>query len=83
MSARGWIPETATFDARLALIRWRMRWNIREAATACGVAEATWRGWELDRKQPHDLMTRAQQISDASGCDLNWLLALPTTDSAS
>jgi hypothetical protein len=33
-AADKWVPEL-TFGARLALVRHRMGWNIKEAAAAC------------------------------------------------
>jgi len=47
-----WVPEL-TFGARLALVRHKMGWNIKEAATSCGLPAQSWRGWEVDGREPH------------------------------
>jgi transcriptional regulator with XRE-family HTH domain len=70
-----WVPDL-NFGARLALVRHRMGWNIKEAAIACGVPAQSWRGWELDGREPHRLVTIALAIASRTGVDLNWLLGL-------
>lgn len=70
-----WIPSDESFAARLALVRWRMGWNIKEAALACGVPAASWRLWELENAQPRRLVEVAGRISERTGCDYGWLLA--------
>lgn len=72
----GWIADTESFGARLALIRQRMGWNIAEAARACGVNAESWRLWEQGR-QPSRLTTIAMAIASASGCDYLWLVHGP------
>ena len=42
-----WVPDTSTFGARLALVRQRMGWNLKEAALACQLPQGSWREWEL------------------------------------
>lgn len=69
-----WIPSTDTFGARLALVRWRMGWNQKEAALACGLSQASWRGWELNGRGPRDLADVAARISDRTGVDDYWIL---------
>lgn len=69
-----WIPNTETFGARLALVRWRMGWNQKEAALACGLSQASWRGWELDGRGPRDLAEVAAKISSRTGVDDYWIL---------
>ena len=69
-----WIPSTDTFGARLALVRWRMGWNQKEAALACGLSQASWRGWELDGRGPRDLADVAARISARTGVDDYWIL---------
>lgn len=69
-----WIPSTDTFGARLALIRWRMGWNQKEAALACGLSQASWRGWELSGRGPRDLADVASKISMRTGVDEYWIL---------
>lgn len=69
-----WIPDDTDFGARLALVRWRMGWNIKEAAAACGVPAASWRLWELGGAQPRKLMVVGRQISSRTGVNLAWLV---------
>lgn len=68
-----WVPEL-TFAARLALVRHRMGWNIKEAAIACGVRPQSWRGWELERRLPHDLIGVVDAIAARTNVDPDWLL---------
>lgn len=68
-----WIPEL-TFAARLALVRHRMGWNIKEAALACGLKPQSWRGWELERRLPHNIVLVAETICIRSGVSRDWLL---------
>lgn len=69
-----WIPGDDTFGARLALVRWRMGWNMKEAALAVRVPAATWRLWEVDNAQPRNLVEIAERIAERVGCDFDWLL---------
>lgn len=69
-----WIPSTATFGARLALVRWRMGWNVKEAAQACDLKESNWRGWELDGRLPHRLNEVAGKIAVTTGVSKYWLI---------
>ena len=71
-----WVPEL-TFGARLALVRQRMGWNVKEAARACGLPAQSWRGWELQGRAPHNFVTVALQIATATGVDLDWLVYGP------
>lgn len=74
----GWIADDSTFGARLALVRQRMGWgNIKEAAVACGVPVESWRRWERDGRKPHNVIKRAWQIAERTGCDYMWLLHGP------
>jgi transcriptional regulator with XRE-family HTH domain len=73
---KNWVPKLATFGARLAAVRHHMGWNIKEAATACGVPAQSWRGWELDGREPHRQVTIALAIAGRTGCDVDWLLGL-------
>lgn len=74
----GWIADDSTFGARLALVRQRMGWgNLKEAADACGIAVETWRRWERDNVIPRDVVERAWQIAERTGCDYLWLLHGP------
>lgn len=67
-----WVPED-TFGARLALIRNRKGWNIRQAALACGTSDHNWRAWEHGTI-PRSLFKVASKIAEVSGCDYDWLL---------
>lgn len=69
-----WVPTTTEFGARLALLRWQMRWNMKEAALACGLPPQNWRQWELMISMPRNLVEVATRISDRTKCDLYWLL---------
>ncbi len=71
--ARGWVPDVSTFGARLALVRQRMGWNIKEAAEECGLPVASWRNWEAG-KQPRDLVGVCRRISDRTGAQVQWLV---------
>src|SRR5262245_5430234 len=71
-----WVPEL-TFGARLALIRHRMGWNIKEAAAACGLPAQSWRGWEVDGHLPRRYITIAMAIANRTGCDYLWLVHGP------
>lgn len=75
-SPQVWVPEL-TFGARLALVRHRMGWNIKEAAAACGLPAQSWRGWEVQGREPHRLTTIAMTIATRTGCDYLWLVHGP------
>lgn len=76
VATRGWTVDDSTFGARLALIRQRMRWNIKEAARECGVPAASWGTWE-DGAAPRKLVDVSTLIAQRTGCDLGWLIAGP------
>jgi len=71
----GWTIDDSTFGARLALVRQRMDWNIKEAARECGLPAASWRTWERDGVTPRNIVEIAGLISERTGCDYGWLLA--------
>lgn len=74
----GWIVDTSTFGARLALVRNRMQWNMKEAARECGQPAATWRLWELEGVRADDPPIAASKIIAArTGCDFRWLVHGP------
>lgn len=86
----GWVPALDTFAARLALVRQRMGWNIKEAALGCALPPSSWRGWELAGSRPHNYVEVCRAIASATGCDYRWLVdgnfpppegALPRLDS--
>jgi transcriptional regulator with XRE-family HTH domain len=66
------VPEL-TFGARLALVRQKMGWNIKEAATACGLPPQSWRGWEISGREPHRKDTIAMTIATRTNVDFLWL----------
>src|SRR5687768_12071414 len=74
-SRTGWTIDDSTFGARLALVRQRMDWNIKEAARECGVPAASWRTWERDGVQPRNIIEIVGLISERTGADYGWLLA--------
>lgn len=69
-----WKPDTSAFGARLALIRWQLNYNQKEAAIACGVAPATWVAWETGGSMPRDLVAVTTQIAERTGVDRLWLM---------
>lgn len=74
---QAWIPTDADFGSRLALIRHRMGWNMKEAARECGVPAPTWRLWEVEGALPRNIVTIAMAISQKAGCDYLWLVHGP------
>jgi len=74
--AQGWTVDDSTFGARLALIRQRMQWNIKEAARECGIPAASWGTWE-GGAMPRRYTEMCRLISDRTGCDLGWLVMGP------
>jgi transcriptional regulator with XRE-family HTH domain len=68
------IPRTDHFGARLALLRWHMGWNQKEAAQECGISQTAWRGWELEGRDPRDLVGVVGQICKRTGVDEYWML---------
>lgn len=72
-----WVPSTEQFGARLALVRQSQHWNIKEAALACGIPEASWRSWEKGAK-PRDMVEVCHDIADRTGVDFYWLIAGPS-----
>ena len=72
-----WTPRN-DFAERLAIVRIRRGWNVKEAALACGLSPSTWAAWEAGRKPP-DMLDVAHKIADHSGCSLMWLLGLDTS----
>lgn len=75
--APAWVPSDESFAARLAMVRHRMGWNVKEAAHECGFPAQTWRIWEMDGSIPRNQITVAKQIAGVTGCDYLWLLMGP------
>lgn len=69
-----WVPDVDSFGARLILVRHRMGWNMKEAALACGLPQASWRGWEVDGNRPRDLVDVCRKIAKRTGASYDWLL---------
>ncbi len=67
-------PSLDTFGARLAIIRWAMRWNLKEAALACNVPQASWREWELFDRAPRNLVEVSAKIAARTGYDDYWIM---------
>lgn len=72
----GWTVNDAEFGARLALVRQRMQWNIKEAARECGVPAASWASWEAGG-MPRRYTEVCDKISRRTGADYVWLVAGP------
>jgi hypothetical protein len=70
----GWTVDDSTFGARLALVRLRMDWNLKEAAKECALPAASWRTWERDGVSPRRIVEIARLISLRTGCSYLWLL---------
>ncbi len=68
-----WVP-LAPFGARLALLRQRMGWNVKEAAEACDLIPQSWRNWE-DGKSCQKLYDVARKVSSRTGADERWLIS--------
>lgn len=67
-----WVPED-TFGSRLALVRQAMKWNVKEAAEACGLNDQSWRNWE-EGKRPRDLLDVAHKIAEATLINEAWIV---------
>ncbi|BCJ45367.1 hypothetical protein GCM10010168_86360 [Actinoplanes ianthinogenes] len=75
-ATEGWTVDDSQFGARLALVRQRMRWNIKEAAQACGIAPASWASWE-DGAMPRKYTEICEKIAARTGANYLWLVAGP------
>lgn len=73
---QGWTVDDGTFGARLALVRQRMQWNIKEAARECGVPAASWGTWEAG-SLPRRYTEICAKIAERTGADYMWLLTGP------
>ena len=72
-----WIPDDVDFGSRLAAVRHRMGWNIKEAARECGIPAATWRLWEDGGSEPRNRVTVSMAIAQRADCDYLWLVHGP------
>jgi len=68
-----WIPDTAQFGARLALVRWKMRWNLKEASLECGLTQNSWQNWE-EGAQPRNYMDAVDRIVKRTQVSRMWLM---------
>lgn len=71
--ASNWIPDASTFGARLALVRWRMGWNLKEAATECNLTQNSWGNWE-GGAMPRNYIEVVNRIVLRTGVDKIWLM---------
>lgn len=74
MDELGWVPTFDEFGARLAAVRNKMGWNAKEAALACGIAQGSWREWEVRNRLPRDFAQAAEKIAERTGVDKYWLM---------
>lgn len=51
-----------------------MKWNQKEAAAACGISQASWRGWESEGRDPRNLIEVVEKICAATNVDEYWML---------
>lgn len=73
-SAGGWVPDTGTFAARLALVRHEMGWHNADAASReYGLPKESYRDWEKGKYVPRDRLEICWKISSRTGCDCGWL----------
>lgn len=70
---QSWIPDTSSFAARLALVRWRMGWNVREAERECHISQNSWAGYESGR-EPRKFIEIVNRIVLRTGVDRVWLM---------
>lgn len=68
-----WIPDTSNLGARLALVRWRMGWNLKEAERECNLSQNTWAGYESGR-EPRRFLEVVNRIVLRTGVDRVWLM---------
>jgi transcriptional regulator with XRE-family HTH domain len=80
-TGQGWTVDDSTFGARLALVRQRMQWNIKEAARECGIPAASWGTWE-NGAMPRRYTEMCRLIAERTGCDYGWLVLGPQSSSA-
>jgi len=69
----GWIPDTSSFGARMALVRWRFGWNYREAERECNTSKNLWAGWEQG-SLPRNFIEVVNRVVLRTGVDKMWLM---------
>lgn len=72
-----WTPSLDSFGTRLAVVRQKMGWNVKEAAIACGLPPENWRRWEQTGLEPRRMVTIAMAIATRTRVDLDWLVYGP------
>ncbi len=73
MSTTAWVPSTADFATRLAMVRQRMGWNLKEAAVECDLGVNDWARWE-GGMMPRNFTEAVMHISARTGVDMFWLM---------
>lgn len=68
-----WNPTASSFGARLALVRWKMGWNVAEAERECGTTQNLWANWESG-SMPRQLVEVVTKIAWKAKVERNWLL---------
>jgi transcriptional regulator with XRE-family HTH domain len=68
-----WIPDASSLGARLALVRWRMGWNMKEAARECNITQNSWANWEAGM-QPRNYVEVINRIVLRTRVDKLWLM---------
>ena len=71
--APNWIPDASTLGARLALVRWRMGWNMKEAERECNLTQNSWSKWE-DGVSPRNYIEVINRIVLRTGVNKVWLM---------
>lgn len=71
--AMNWIPDTATFGARLALVRWHMGWNMKEAERECNLTQNSWNKWE-EGSLPRNYVEVVNRIVLRTSVNKVWLM---------
>jgi hypothetical protein len=68
-----WIPDTDAFGARLALVRWKLGWNLAEAERECALSQNTWGNWEAGA-MPRNFIEAISKIAWRTKVDRYWLM---------
>jgi transcriptional regulator with XRE-family HTH domain len=69
----GWTVDDSEFAARLVLVRFRLRWNVKQAAQECGLSATQWAAWE-NGSMPRRYVETCKAIASRTGVDYLWLL---------
>jgi transcriptional regulator with XRE-family HTH domain len=68
----GWTVDDSEFAARLVLVRFRLRWNVKQAAQECGLSATQWAAWE-NGSMPRRYVETCKAIASRTGVDYLWL----------